>query len=120
MASVEPPPFDRDQTVVRPHAVERARERAPEVFHGREVEVKAEIVRRVEQAIISKMVYDARPKRWRGYGERGDRVSLPFWQRLLVSGDLAFVVDISRAPKLEVITTLAALRPEGAPKYRIR
>jgi hypothetical protein len=105
---VEAPPFDPERIVVLPHAVARARQRGPAAFAGQDVDVRREVARRVVEACERGQVYTVPPRAFTAKGTR--RRLIPFWQRVVVSGDFAFVVDVARAPMLEVVTTLVRAR----------
>ncbi len=114
MARVGRPEFDPDKLVVLPHAVERASQRGL-VSDPKPAVAREEIKAMVAAALGRGEVHDARPRQFRGSYETTSS-GLPFWQRLVVYVDrkrdfeAAFVVDVSHAPTLTVITSYSRLR----------
>lgn len=96
--------------MVLPHAVEQARERLH--IPGGDNEVKLVIEFRVRQACERGQLYDRKPRAFCMYADT--RRPVPPWQRIAVWGeDQAFVIDVARLPRVDVITCITRLPKIG-------
>jgi hypothetical protein len=106
MAKVEGLEVEPQNVLIMPHAVAKARLRIPSCKAQGDTYIKREITRRVCEA-ASCEVYDDKPKQFRGKGVR--RGTMLSWQRIIVHGDIAFIVDIAMLPRLTVVTVMSKL-----------
>jgi hypothetical protein len=90
------------------HAIEQARDRG--LLSGKDEEIRAEIERRVRVGVEQGQVFDVKPRSFRGArSARNINTMLP-GQRLVVSGECGFVVDLGLLPTVEVVTTMRKLQ----------